>query len=247
MFEVFLTTEGLTSLATLTLLEVILGIDNVIFIAILAAKLPTKEEQDRTRKLGLLGALVSRLALLSVISYIIQLKEPLFYVLDTPFSGKSLILLAGGLFLLFKATKEIHDKIEPEVEDAHDQHKKKKPASITSAVLQIMLLDVVFSIDSVITAVGLTPHIVIMVVANIIALAVMIIASEWISDFVTKHPSVKILALSFLLMIGMVLVGEGASFHIPKGYIYFAMGFSMLVEFFNIRSQSRRKKTGAAA
>ena len=237
MFDIFLLPEAWVSLLTLTALEIVLGIDNIIFIAILASRLPP-EKQELGRKLGLAGALISRLALLGVISLIVQLKEPLFTVLDIEFSGKSLILLAGGLFLLYKATKEIHHKLEGVQED-HNSTKAK--GTLASVVFQIMVLDIVFSIDSVITAVGLTPHIVIMVIANLIAIGVMLASSGFISDFVNKHPSVKVLALSFLLMIGLVLLAEGLSFHIPKGYVYSAMGFSVFVEFINLRAASRKK------
>ena len=237
MFDIFLLPEAWVSLLTLTALEIVLGIDNIIFIAILASRLPL-EKQELGRKLGLAGALISRLGLLGVISLIVQLKEPLFTVLDIEFSGKSLILLAGGLFLLYKATKEIHHKLEGVQED-HNSTKAK--GTLAAVVLQIMVLDIVFSIDSVITAVGLTPHIVIMVIANLIAIGVMLASSGFISDFVNKHPSVKVLALSFLLMIGLVLLAEGLSFHIPKGYVYSAMGFSVFVEFINLRAASRKK------
>lgn len=239
MLDILLSSEGLTSLVTLTLLELVLGIDNIIFIAILAAKLPEKD-QTKARHLGLTGALFSRLILLGCISFIMKLDTPVLSLMDITLTGKDLILLVGGLFLIYKATKEIHEKLESEPHDSHEK-KKLQAKTLFNVVVQITLLDIVFSIDSVITAVGLTPHISIMVIANVIALGVMVLASKSISEFVNKHPSIKVLALSFLLMIGMVLIGEGVSFHIPKGYIYFAMGFSMFVELINIKSKSRRK------
>lgn len=225
------------SLLTLTSLEVVLGIDNIIFITILAGRLPV-EQQAKARKLGLMGALVSRLALLSVISIIVKLDQPLFEAFGEPISWKSIILMVGGLFLLFKATKEIHHKLEGMQEEDGEPT---KIASMGAVIGQVMVLDVIFSIDSVITAVGLTPYIGVMVAANIIALAVMLLASESIAKFVEAHPSLKVLALSFLLMIGLVLFAEGFGFHVPKGYVYFAMGFSVMVEFINIKSASRKR------
>lgn len=234
MFEIFTTAEAWASLATLTAMEVVLGIDNIIFIAILCGALPPAD-RERGRKLGLFGAFVTRIVLLGFASYIVQLTTPLFSVAGKEFSGKALILLGGGLFLLYKATKEIHGKLEG---DDHAPGATAKKATFRGIIIQIMLLDLVFSIDSVITAVGMTPHLSIMVVANVVALAVMLAAGGYISRFVDRHPSVKILALSFLLMIGTMLLAEGLGFHIPKGYIYFAMGFSVLVEAFNIRART---------
>ena len=232
--------EGWISLGTLTALEVVLGIDNIIFIAILAGKLP-KEQQSKARKIGLMGAVISRLGLLSIVAWIVKLDQPWFTLFGTAFSGKSLILLFGGLFLLFKATKEIHGKIEGENHSPSNANKNRKVPTLLSLVVQISLLDIVFSIDSVITAVGLTPHISIMVIANMIALAIMLMASGKIAEFVDVHPSLKVLALSFLLMIGLVLLCEGFAVHIPKGYIYFAMAFSVFIEFINIKAASRKK------
>lgn len=236
--SIFLSGENLVSLATLTALEVVLGIDNIIFISILAGKLP-KEQRDSARKLGLMGALITRLLLLSIISWIASLTTPLGSFLGVNITGKSIILLAGGLFLLFKATKEIHHKLEgPEHTDATGGAKL---ATFRGVIIQILLIDLVFSIDSVITAVGMTQHLGIMVAANVIALIVMLLASGAISQFVEDHPTIKILALSFLLMIGLVLVGEASGLHIPKGYVYFAMGFSVCVELINIRISKRSK------
>lgn len=229
--EFLFTPEVLISLLTLTALEVVLGLDNIIFITILSSRLP-KEQREKARKLGLVGAFGTRLILLSVVSYLVRLTAPLFTAFGVDFSGKSVILLTGGLFLLYKATKEIHEKIEAE-DEVYDA---KAPArSLSKVVIQIMILDLVFSIDSVITAVGLTQFISIMVIANVIALGIMLWMSGVIGEFVEKHPSVKILALSFLMMIGFVLVAEGWGVHIPKGYIYFSMGFSIFVEMINIR------------
>jgi predicted tellurium resistance membrane protein TerC len=219
-------------LLTLTVLEIVLGIDNIIFISILAGKLP-KEQQARGRRVGLLGAFVTRLLLLLSIAWIVRLTRPLFEVFDHPVSGRDLILLAGGLFLIGKATFEIHNKLEGE-EHGPEGARRAKP-SFASVVTQIMLIDIVFSLDSVITAVGLAEHISIMVAANVIALVIMLSAAGPISGFVDRHPTIKMLALAFLLLIGTNLVAEGVGFHIPKGYTYFAMAFSVLVEMLNLR------------
>ncbi len=240
MMEMLSNPEVWVSFATLAALEVVLGVDNIIFIAILAGRLPV-EQREKARKVGLAGAFVSRMGLLAMLSWIVHLDQPLFHVGDLGFSGKALILLAGGLFLLYKATKEIHHKLEGE-EDGHGVAK----AAVTfgGVIFQIVLLDMVFSIDSVITAVGMTDYISIMVAANVVALVVMLLLGRQISEFVERHPSVKVLALSFLLMIGLVLVSEAFGVHVPKGYIYGAMGFSVFVELINIRST---RKTKAAA
>ncbi len=219
-------------LLTLTMLEIILGIDNIIFISILASRLPL-EQQPRARKLGLLGAFVSRLALLFSIAWIARLTTPLFSVFGFDVSGRGLILILGGLFLIGKATYEIHHKLEGE-----DKPKSTRDAATTSmagVIVQIMVIDIVFSIDSVITAIGMVDQISIMVVANLIALTFMLIAVNPISNFVDRHPTVKMLALSFLVLIGTNLVAEGFGQHIPKGYTYFAMAFSVLVEMLNIK------------
>ena len=238
IIAMFSSTENIISLATLTSLEVVLGIDNIIFISILAGKLPP-EKRDIARKSGLMGALVSRLALLSIISWIAQLTTPIGSIFEIEITGKSIILLAGGLFLLFKATKEIHTKLEGE--EYADTGKGLAKTTLMAVILQIMIIDVVFSIDSVITAVGMTQNLSIMIAANIIALAVMLLSSGSISRFVEDHPTIKILALSFLLMIGLVLVGEATGLHIPKGYVYFAMGFSVFVELINIRASKKSR------
>jgi predicted tellurium resistance membrane protein TerC len=215
---------------TLTFLEVILGVDNVIFISILSSKLP-KALQARARRVGLTAAMVMRILLLFSIAWIIRLTEPFMTVLGQELSGRDLILILGGLFLLGKATLEIHERLEGE-----EGHGTAKVAPSFGAVIaQIMLLDVVFSLDSVITAVGMANDIAIMVTAVVVAVAIMMFSAESISGFVNRHPTVKVLALSFLLLIGMSLVADGLDLHIPKGYIYFAMGFSVFVEMINLR------------
>ncbi len=221
------------ALLTLTVLEIVLGIDNVIFISILAGKLP-ENQQARARQTGLLVAMGSRILLLISLAWIIRLTEPLFGIFGLEISGRDLILIAGGLFLLAKATHEIHDKLEGE--EGHGS--AKVAASFTSVIVQIFLLDVVFSLDSVITAVGMADHLWVMIAAVVIAVGLMLVASGSISDFVSRHPTVKMLALSFLLLIGLSLLVDGLHQHIPKGYIYFAMGFSVFVEMLNLRLRS---------
>jgi predicted tellurium resistance membrane protein TerC len=216
--------------ATLTFLEIVLGVDNIIFISILSAKLPL-DQQANARRLGLLAAMIMRVALLFSLAWIIRLTEPWFTVLGQEISGRDLILIVGGLFLLAKATYEIHDKLEGE----HGHAAKQAVASFTSIIVQIMLLDIVFSLDSVITAVGMADRLSVMVAAVIVAVAIMMLSAEPISAFVHRHPTVKMLALSFLLLIGLSLLLEGFDQHIPKGYIYFAMGFSVFVETINLR------------
>ncbi|MEW9549983.1 TerC family protein [Nonomuraea sp. NPDC050783] len=223
---------------TLVALEIVLGIDNIIFISILAGKLPP-EQRDRARVLGLAAALVSRLLLLLALSWVVRLTEPLFTVLGQEISGRDLILLLGGLFLLGKSVTEIHHSMEP----AHGKDgKQAAAASFASVIVQIMVLDVVFSLDSVITAVGMVDQLGVMIAAVVVAVAVMLFASGPISRFVDGHPTIKMLALSFLVLIGVVLVAEGLDQHIPKGYIYFAMAFSVIVELLNIRVRSRHGK-----
>jgi predicted tellurium resistance membrane protein TerC len=218
------------ALLTLTVLEVVLGIDNVIFISILAGKLPAAQ-QKKARTIGLAAAMVMRILLLLSLAWIVRLTAPLFTVFSVEVSGRDLILLAGGLFLMGKATHEIHDKLEG---PAGEKVAKAAP-SLTSVIVQIMLLDIVFSLDSVITAVGMAQQLAVMITAVVVAVLIMLVAAGPISAFVERHPTVKVLALSFLLLIGMALVAEGLEFHIPKGYIYFAMGFSVFVEVINIR------------
>lgn len=223
------------SLLTLTGLEIVLGIDNIIFISILAGKLPP-DQQDKARKVGLSLALITRLLLLASIAWMAKLTSPLFTVIGHGVSGRDLILIIGGLFLLVKSTMEIHEKLEGE-----DGHKKpvKAVAKFSQVIVQILLLDVVFSLDSVITAIGMAQHLIIMMLAVIIAMGVMIWSAGSISDFVNRHPTLKILALSFLLLIGVTLIAEGTGLHIPKGYIYFAMAFSFGVEMLNLRLRKK--------
>jgi predicted tellurium resistance membrane protein TerC len=218
------------ALVTLTFLEIVLGVDNIIFISILSGKLP-EAQQPRARRLGLLGAMVMRVILLFSLAWIIRLTEPWFEVVGQEISGRDLILILGGLFLLGKSTYEIHDKLEGE--EGHAS--AKVAASFMSVIVQIMLLDIVFSLDSVITAVGMVDELWVMITAVVIAVLIMMLSAEAISAFVHKHPTVKMLALSFLLLIGLSLLLEGFDHHIPKGYIYFAMGFSVFVEMINLR------------
>ena len=228
--------ETWIALVTLVVLELVLGVDNVIFISILSGKLPP-QDQPRARTTGILLAVVTRILLLTFLYVIIGLTEPLFTipVVDVEITGKSLVLLAGGLFLLWKSTHEIHDKLEGEQGHAS----AKVPATFVSVIIQIMLLDIVFSLDSVITAVGMVKHIEIMVMAVVLAAIVMIFVAGPVSNFVERHPTVKMLALSFLLLIGFTLVAEAFHVEIPKGYIYFAMGFSVMVEVLNLRVRSQ--------
>ncbi len=227
------------ALLTLTALEIVLGIDNIIFISILAGKLP-EEQQARARNVGLGLAMGTRVLLLLSLSWIIGLEEPLFEIFGRGLSGRDLILLGGGLFLIAKATYEIHEKLEGE--ESHGSGGK-AAASFASVIIQILLLDIVFSLDSVITAVGLADEIGVMIAAVVIAIGVMLVSAGPISNFVNHHPTVKMLALSFLLLIGFSLVAEGFHQHIEKGYIYFAMGFSVMVELLNLRLRGRSKKT----
>ncbi|MBY0496498.1 MAG: TerC family protein [Cyanobacteria bacterium] len=234
--DAFTTADGLVALITLTVLEIVLGIDNVIFISILAGKLPANQ-QEKARRIGLMGAMVMRILLLLSITWIMRLTEPLFTVLGREFSGRDLILAAGGVFLLFKATREIHDRLEGE----DGQVASRVAPSLGAVIGQIMLLDIVFSLDSVITAVGMADDVAVMIAAVVIAVAIMLFASGSVSRFVDAHPTVKVLALSFLLLIGVSLIADGFGAHIPKGYIYFAMGFSVFVEVINLRASKKGK------
>jgi predicted tellurium resistance membrane protein TerC len=226
--------DGWIALATLTVLEIVLGIDNIVFISILAGKLKP-EERGRARTLGLGLAMGTRILLLLSITWVMGLTAPLFTAFDQEISGRDLILLLGGLFLIAKSTHEIHDKLE----GAEGHGSAKAAASFGAVLLQIALLDIVFSLDSVITAVGMAEHIGVMVIAVVLAVGVMLFSASPISAFVEKHPTVKMLALSFLLLIGVSLIGEGLDQHIPKGYIYFAMGFSIFVEMINLRVRAK--------
>jgi predicted tellurium resistance membrane protein TerC len=232
--DAFLTTEGLLALVTLTFLEVILGVDNVIFISILAGKLP-QASQARARRTGLFAAMFMRIALLVSIAWVIRLTAPIFTVFDNEISGRDLILISGGLFLLAKSTLEIHEGLE-----GTEHHREGRAVtSFGSVIAQIMVLDIVFSLDSVITAVGMAKDLEIMIAAVVLAVIIMMVTAGPISSFVQRHPTVKILALSFLLLIGLSLVGDGLDMHIPKGYVYFAMGFSMFVEAINLRIRGK--------
>jgi predicted tellurium resistance membrane protein TerC len=224
------------ALATLTFLEIVLGVDNIIFISILSGKLPAAQ-QPRARRLGLLGAMVTRVLLLFSLAWIVKLTAPLFSALGHEVSGRDLILIGGGLFLLGKSTFEMHENLEGE--EGHASNRA--AATFMSVIVQIMLLDIVFSLDSVITAVGMVDELWVMVTAVIASVAIMMFAAEPISAFVHKHPTVKMLALSFLLLIGLSLLLEGFGQHIPKGYIYFAMGFSVFVEMINLRLRARSR------
>ena len=230
--------EIIISIFTLVLLEAVLGIDNVIFISILAAKLPS-EQQRKARRLGLILAGVMRLALLGIITLIMQLKEPLLTILNKGFTGKDLILIAGGLFLLYKSVAEIYHKTEGEDGDVSSKLKK---AGFSAVVLQILIMDLVFSVDSIITAVGMVNELWVMYVAVVLSVVMMLFAAGPISSFVNKHPAFKMLALAFLLLIGFSLIAEGWGLKIPKGYIYFAMAFSFLVDILQMRMHRKYQK-----
>lgn len=234
----FLTAEALTALLTLTAMEIVLGIDNIVFISIVVARAP-EETRERTRRLGIFLALIMRLGLLFSITWVMGLTEPLFTVLSKSLSGRDLILLGGGLFLLAKATFEMHHKVEGSPEENIQQI---SGVAANVVLLQIILLDLVFSLDSVITAVGMAKEIWVMVVAMVLAMAVMLASAKAIGDFVERNPTVKILALAFLLLIGVMLVAEGMGQHLEKGYIYFAMAFSLGVELLNMRYRNRLRK-----
>ncbi|HJR52017.1 MAG TPA: TerC family protein [Gemmatimonadales bacterium] len=232
-----LTADGLLALATLSAMEIVLGIDNVVFIAILVGRLP-EAQRELARRLGLILALGIRIGLLFAISWMMGLTAPLFTVLDHGVSGRDLILLGGGLFLIFKATLEIYDKVEA---DHHARTAGAARAAFAWVIFQILLLDIVFSLDSVITAVGMANDLPIMVTAMVIAMLVMLLSASAVSGFIDAHPSLKILALAFLLLIGVMLVAEGMGTHIEKGYIYFAMAFSLLVEMINMRYRRKQQ------
>ena len=237
--ELFLQLDTWIALLTLTFLEIVLGIDNIIFISIVAGKLP-EENQKKARLIGLSLALIVRVALLFGISWLIGLTEPIVTISEFALSWRDLILLAGGLFLIAKSTSEIHHKVEGVHEDSTNNNKK--VTSFSSAITQIVLLDIIFSFDSILTAVGLTNHIILMVIAVIVSILVMMIFAGKISDFINNHPTLQILALSFLILIGFMLGIEAVHFHVPKGYIYFAVFFSLIVEVINIRMRRKNKK-----
>lgn len=237
MFDWIATPEGWIALATLFALEVVLGIDNIVFLSILVSRLPT-EQRDLARRLGLGLALFARLALLFSISWVMGLVDPWFTIMGQEISGRDVILIGGGLFLLFKSTHEIHNSLE----GSDDTGTGVVASSFGMALIQIAVLDIVFSLDSVITAVGMVGEIAIMAIAIVLAVLVMLVAAKSIGDFVDAHPTVKILALSFLILVGVTLMAEGLDFHVPKGYIYFAMAFSVVVEMINIRMRKQTDK-----
>ncbi len=231
--------EWIVALLTLTALELVLGIDNIIFIAILAGRLP-EDQQPKARTIGLAVAMITRILLLFSISLIMKLTAPLFTVLGRELSGRDIILIIGGLFLLGKSTLEIHHNLEGQ-EEGHEEAAHKVKAQMLSVIVQIMFLDIIFSLDSVITAIGLADQLWVMVVAIVISVGAMMFTAGPISRFVEEHPTIKILALSFLLLVGLSLIGEGFDMHIPKGYIYFAMAFSAFVEMLNLRIRKKTK------
>jgi len=225
------------ALLTLTLLEIVLGIDNIVFITILAGKLPPRD-QHRARRLGLAGAMITRILLLLSINWIMGLTQPWITIAGNGLSGRDLILIVGGMFLIWKATREIHEKVEGE----EDHEVRSANVSFSGVIVQIMLLDIVFSLDSVITAVGMADDVGVMIAAVVISVGIMMFAAGKIGDFVQRHPTVKMLALAFLILIGVNLMAEGWHFHIPKGYVYFAMAFSVFVEMLNLRVTKKKKR-----
>ncbi|MBV17682.1 MAG: hypothetical protein CMO05_09455 [Thalassospira sp.] len=240
MFEWISDPHMWMGLATLTALEIVLGIDNIVFLSVIVSKLPQKQ-QASARRIGLIGAMGMRLALLACIAWVMELTTPLFSAFGKEISGRDLILIIGGLFLIAKASKEIHHSI-----DEPEEHGPGKIMSgFAMTIAQIMLLDIIFSLDSVITAVGLVDHISIMMIAVVLSVLVMLVAAKTIGEFVEKHPSVKMLALSFLILVGFVLLLDGLAIHIPKGYIYFAMAFSLSVETLNLLNRKRKLKRRA--
>jgi predicted tellurium resistance membrane protein TerC len=236
MFELLTDFNVWTSLLTLTVLEIVLGIDNIVFLSIASSRLP-KERRQEARRIGLALALIMRIALLSSIAFIIHLSEPIVTVYGQAFSWRDLVFFAGGIFLLTKGTREIHHLVDGEDEEMHA-----RGATFFSVIVQIAIFDLVFSLDSVITAVGMAEHLPVMIAAVVIAIIIMLIASGPVSEFVHRYPTVKMLALSFLLLIGMTLIADALHFHIPRGYLYFAVGFSILVEFLNQTAMRRSTK-----
>src|SRR6478736_4196231 len=233
------------ALITLVVMEVVLGIDNLIFISILTNKLPP-EHRERARRVGISLALIMRLVLLGTIAFIVKLTTPVFEVFGQGFSWKDIILIAGGIFLVWKATKEIHHNVDP-AEHGEDFIASSATTGFAAAIAQILMLDLVFSVDSIITAVGMTPHVPIMFVAVIAAVTVMLVAATPLANFIEKNPTIVMLALGFLMMIGTTLIAEGMGFHVPKGYVYAAMAFSALVEVLNMLARNARKRKKAAA
>ncbi|UUW73556.1 TerC family protein [Pseudomonas oryzihabitans] len=233
------------ALATLIVMEVVLGIDNLIFISILTNKLPVHQQQ-KGRRIGISLALILRLGLLGTVAWIVQLTEPIIEVFGKSFSWKDLILVAGGLFLLWKATKEIHHNVDPEPDSALTKGAETATLAFGSAIVQILLLDLVFSVDSIITAVGMTEHLPVMVIAVVVAVTVMLLAADPLAKFIDRNPTVVMLALGFLIMIGMTLIAEGFGAHVPKGYIYAAMAFSALIEGLNMLSRRAKRRQQTA-
>lgn len=243
-FSILLTWDGIFYLIVLSLLEIVLGIDNIIFISIVTDKLE-KVEQRKARNIGLSLALIIRLLLLTIVAWIMQMVEPLFYIKDIPFSGQSLVLLIGGLFLIYKSTTEMHDSVT-----GNHIENQKKPTKLSAVITQIVLIDIVFSFDSIISAIGMTNGIaketghnpmIIIYVAVIVSMIIMLLFARQISDFINNRPTIKMIALGFLVTIGVILVAEAFGQHIPKGYIYFAMVYSLLIEFLNIRMRKNKK------
>jgi predicted tellurium resistance membrane protein TerC len=239
MIELLYDPQVWIAFLTLTVMEIVLGIDNIVFISIIVNRLP-KELAERARKIGILLALVLRILLLLMLTWIIGLTEPVFELFEKAFSWRDLILITGGLFLLYKGTTEIHEEIEGETEA--EEAKRKASGAFSAVILQIAAVDMVFSVDSIITAIGMAQHVEVMIAAVLVAVAVMYVASGPIAEFIRHHPTTKMLALSFLMLIGISLVADGLGFHIPRGYIYFAMAFSALVEMINIAVGRRKKR-----
>ena len=238
MIELLYDPNVWASFLTLTLMEIVLGIDNIVFISVIIGKLPP-EQAERARRIGLALALIFRIVLLMFLTWIIGLKAELFSVFDQSFSWRDIILIAGGLFLVYKGTAEIHEEIEGETEE--EEAERKSTSTFASIIMQIIIIDMVFSVDSIITAIGMAEHVEVMIAAVIVSIAVMYVASGSIAEFIRRHPTTKMLALSFLLLIGASLVADGFGFHIPRGYIYAAMGFSVLVEAINILAGRKKK------
>jgi len=239
-FQELFSVHAVISMLTLSVLEIVLGIDNIIFIAIVAGKLPERKDQRKARTIGLSLALIMRILLLFSITFVIGLKDPLFTIVDFGVTGRDIILFGGGIFLLIKTTLEIHSKIEGEEETGI----KVKTIALNAIIMQIVFIDIIFSFDSILTAVGLVSNVLIMIGGVIVGMFIMLWFSEKVSDFINKHPTIKMLALAFLLMIGMVLILDAFHFHVPKQYIYISMAFSLLVEGLNMRMRSKRVKKG---
>jgi predicted tellurium resistance membrane protein TerC len=242
MFDWLFTFEGWLSLLTLTLLEIVLGIDNLVFLSIAAQKLPP-ERRALAQRIGLIGALVLRIAMLSMLVWLTRLTQPVFELMGLGISWRDMILIAGGLFLLYKGTAEIHQDLEGGDEGPRQAYS----SSFIGVIAMVMVIDLVFALDSIITAVGMTDHLVVMIAANVVAIGIMMLAAAPIGKFIAAHPTVKMLALAFILLIGVALVADGLHFHIPRQYIYFAIAFSLLVEALNLVVRVRRRGTGGRA